>query len=311
MASVRIREAMPADVGSIVSLMRTEMGWPDDERAEALWRWKHEDNPFGRSPVWVADADGAVVAVRAFLRWTMLGPDGAPVAAARAVDTATRSDFRGRGLFRTLTLHGIEALADEGVQFVFNTPNAQSRPGYLSMGWVSAGRLGVWVRPTSPRSVVGMVRARVPAGIWPVPNTLGVPIGRDSHFPGSVEHWRPRPGCLGTARSETYLRWRFGMAALGYRMVVNEEHSGFAIVRNRVRGAVVERELLEVMGAPDSWKHVTRERRGVNHLVALGRSPGRGWIRVPNSGPALVVRRVGSASLPPTLDLSLGDVELL
>ena len=57
MAAARIREADPDDVPPIVSIMQSEMGWPDDERAETLWRWKHETNPFGRSPVWVAELE--------------------------------------------------------------------------------------------------------------------------------------------------------------------------------------------------------------------------------------------------------------
>ncbi|MDH5380092.1 MAG: hypothetical protein OEW75_04520, partial [Cyclobacteriaceae bacterium] len=37
----------------------------------------------------------------------------------------------------------------ELTHFIFNTPNEKSRPGYLKMGWVDAGRLPVYFRPVA------------------------------------------------------------------------------------------------------------------------------------------------------------------
>ena len=73
--------------------------------------------------------------------------------AVRAVDTATDPDYQGRGLFTRLTLQAIDELRAEGVDFVFNTPNDQSRPGYLKMGWQVVGTLPTHVRPTRWRNV--------------------------------------------------------------------------------------------------------------------------------------------------------------
>ena len=35
----------------------------------------------------------------------------------------------------------VEELTSDGVDFVFNTPNPESRAGYLTMGWQDAGRI--------------------------------------------------------------------------------------------------------------------------------------------------------------------------
>src|SRR5690606_32239213 len=102
---------------------------------------KHRRNPFGASPMWVAETDEGLAAVRAMMRWELAGPDGRVLRAVRAVDTATHADHRGRGLFRRLTLGAVESLTAEGVDLVFNTPNDQSRPGYLTMGWEVLGRV--------------------------------------------------------------------------------------------------------------------------------------------------------------------------
>ena len=56
--------------------------------------------------------------------------------AVRAVDTITAPEARGRGVFTrfTLAILSNEITRDDDVSFVFNTPNDQSRPGYLKMG---------------------------------------------------------------------------------------------------------------------------------------------------------------------------------
>ena len=51
-------------------------------------------------------------------------------------------------------MQGVEEMTAEGVDVVFNTPNTQSRPGYLKMGWIDVGRLPVAARPTGLRSLV-------------------------------------------------------------------------------------------------------------------------------------------------------------
>ena len=76
MTADEIRPAVAADRAPILAIMRSVLGWPDDERAEHLWSWKHEQNPFGASPVWVGLHDEEVVAVRAFMRWELAAPRG-------------------------------------------------------------------------------------------------------------------------------------------------------------------------------------------------------------------------------------------
>jgi GNAT superfamily N-acetyltransferase len=83
-------------------------------------------------------------------------------------------DYQGRGIFTRLTLHAIDELAREGVAFVFNTPNDQSRPGYLKMGWEVVGQLPTLVRPTRWRSLARIAQARVPAERWSTPSGAGV-----------------------------------------------------------------------------------------------------------------------------------------
>ncbi len=322
-AEGQIRVATAADVPAIVALMQSELGWPEDPRAEALWRWKHEQNPFGTSLVWVAECGGEVIALRAFMRWRMITSDGQVLQAARAVDTATRHDQRGRGWFRALTLHGLGALQDHGIAFVFNTPNEQSRPGYLSMGWRDVGRLPVWVRPTRWSSLLSMVRSRTAAELWPAHHqtqlaAMSELLASDAD-PAALslvrraDRWRPAAGSVGTERSFEYLAWRYGLPALGYRWSESSGRSGegVVIVRDRARGESVERVMLDEVGDFGSWRSVIGGDSAVDYLLALGPRPGWGWLPVPGAGPRLVARPIGDNVVPSAFDLTLGDVELL
>src|SRR5699024_2674537 len=142
-------------------LARETLGWGDDDRHRQLFRWKHDENEFGPSPRWVAVAGDRVVGFRTMMRWRFRHPSHRPLTAVRAVDTATAPDFQGRGIFRSLTMTAIEQLQEQHVDFVFNTPNDQSLPGYLKMGWTELGRPPVAVAPRL-RSAPRTMRSRVP-----------------------------------------------------------------------------------------------------------------------------------------------------
>ena len=313
--TAEIRPAVPGDLPEILRLMRDELGWPDDERAEALWRWKHEQNPFGVSPVWVAAEREGIVALRAFLRWRMLMPDGTAVNAVRAVDTATDRRHRGQGWFRRLTLHALEAMQAEGVDFVFNTPNEQSRPGYLSMGWTEQKRPVVWLRPGSLARLPLLARSRTGADIWPAPCEVG--LDTTEAFVGGAVPTRPDtrmgkgPAGPETDRSPEFYRWRYGLPSLGYRVATapGGVGAGFAVFRARRRGPSVERVLLDHVGARSAVAGALAQPPSFDHALAVGRFPGPGWFPVPGLGPRLVARPLASA-LPNRLSLNLGDIEL-
>ena len=172
-----IREATLADRSSIIELCRASLGWGDDPRFEQLFSWKHDQNAFGPSYMWVATDGGRIVGLRAFMRWEFVRR-GEVLRAVRAVDTATHPDYQGKGLFTAMTMHGLDVIRDDGVDFVFNTPNDKSRPGYLKMGWQEVGKLPVAIRVAGPGGAVRMARSRVASSHWPTNGRLRRAGGR-------------------------------------------------------------------------------------------------------------------------------------
>ena len=316
-----IRRASPADRAAIIDLLAVSLGRDADPRYETLFAWKHDTNPVGASPAWVATDGERLAGFRVLMQWEFSQGDRI-VHAVRAVDTATHPDYQGRGIFTRLTLHAIDELRDEGVDFVFNTPNDQSRPGYLKMGWQVVGQLPTVVRPTHWRRLPRVLTARVPAERWSTPTEAGEPAAVVlADTPGLERLIAGMPAARGTAthRTAAYLRWRYGTPLLGYRAVVARGGlgEGVALFRVRARGAAREVALCDLLvagGDRGVEAALVREvaRVDADYVIALGGraiQPGP-MFRLPRQGPLLTWRAVAETTIPDRWDLALGDIEL-
>ncbi len=133
------------DLPEMISLLRKSLGEGLIPKSEEYFKWKHEQNPFGKSKILLAKEEGKIVGLRAFMKWKW--KDGNEIiTAVRAVDTATDPAFQGKGIFKKLTLQAVEECKSEGCGLVFNSPNENSRPGYLKMGWEDEGRMPLLIK---------------------------------------------------------------------------------------------------------------------------------------------------------------------
>ena len=145
---VSIRPYEPTDLDEVLGLLRVSLGESEvNRRSPELFAWKHVNNPFGPSIMLVAEDATGIVGFRAFMRWELSTVDGQRIRCVRPVDTATHPRAQRQGIFRNLTLAAVEAARLDKVDLIFNTPNPRSKAGYLTMGWVEVGRIGVLLRP--------------------------------------------------------------------------------------------------------------------------------------------------------------------
>jgi hypothetical protein len=322
-AELLVRPATDEDTPAIVDLLCLALGWHSDEQHRALFAWKHRDNPFGKSPSWVALDEEGIVGVRIFMRWAFLLGDRT-ITAVRAVDTATHPRARGLGIFRTLTLRGVDEMTAQGVNWVFNTPNDQSLPGYLSMGWQRLGRLPVALRPASVRVVPRLAAARVPAELWSAPTSAGEDaasvVAEGEQLAQLLGSQSPTADGVRTARSVSYLQWRYGAGPVEYRALLAGPslRDGVAFFRLRRRGPATEVAIADVV-VPRSDPHLigrlgrqVLEASGGDYVIALGTARPRGWLRLPRIGPLLTWRPLADTVAPSIegWELSAGDVEL-
>lgn len=320
MGEIEVRRAGPEDAAAVTELLRTSLGKQDDPHYEDFLRRKHERNPFGVSPAWVAVDGERVVGYRTLLRWQFRTDEGTVLSTVRAVDTATDPDYRGRGIFRLLTLEAVADLTRAGDAFIFNTPNDQSRPGYLSMGWTTVRRLPVGVLPAGPGALGRMVKSRVASQIWSEETEVGVNAQdafADEQVCAQLLTHAPQEG-LRTNRTIAYLRWRTEFAPLRYRVLFADPEKparGAVVFRVRRRGEGLEAVVAELL-VPSRLvgMRLLRDvvaRTGADYAIGLRTGPSAGPIPLPRQGPLLTARPLARGLPDPAAwRLTMGDIEL-
>lgn len=319
---MNIRPATEGDIPSIVSLLKLSLGESLMPKSEAYWRWKHVQNPFGASPVLLAEEHGEVVGVRAFMRWTWTDGER-QYRAVRAVDTATHPAHQGKGIFKKLTLALVDSCKAEGVEFIFNTPNTQSRPGYLKMGWVDAGKLPIQIRPLNVTGMVASLAGR-PA------KAAGTGYLNPGDLDASMLAALAKNHSHGTGRLVTeqvpgYLKWRYyDVPVVKYFYHAYAPDAVQAVFIGRIKSSRLGNEfrVTEVFSASPEITPAARKA-----LFAFARSQGADYVtcsgtRQPLSlgitlrrGPITTVRPLNDISTSELVDFNrwspgLGDLEL-
>ncbi len=331
-----VRALGPTDRSAVLELLSLSLG-RGERRTEAWWRWKHELNPCGPSLLMGAFDGSRLVGLRAFLRWRLRW-DGSEHAAVRAVDTATHPDYRGRGIFRSLTMKGLGMLADEGTEWVFNTPNDNSYPGYLKMGWRPVADLRMAVRVNNWLRLLG-------AGGKPTcrhhePNSAG-------HSTQDFAHWwsartpqeraqvargfdRAAGEAVRTAWFEELIEWRFLHHPQARYWMLFDPHApcDAVLVRLNIRFGRREGVVAAVVGSPSIGHLLKRygKQWPVDYWIwrpgavpaAIGPALRQGFVTVPAVGMHFVIRHTsgnaagsGSVLQAQRWHLGLGDIELL
>ncbi|HEY5750359.1 MAG TPA: GNAT family N-acetyltransferase [Chryseolinea sp.] len=238
-----IREATAQDIPEIVALLKQSLGESLMPKSEHYWRWKHLENPFGPSPVLLCRENDTLIGVRAFMRWRWK-QGGQLFHAVRAVDTATHPGHQGKGIFKKLTLNLVDLCKKNGDHFVFNTPNSQSKPGYLKMGWEEAGKLPIAFSVQHPfRMAWNLATRKVPQA----------PLKSD----GILSRYLSHPGlhqllernlqdeAIVTDISPAYLAWRYQHVPVVDYVAVGEENGNAltGLILGRIKPTKLGNEL--------------------------------------------------------------------
>jgi len=219
---MEIREATEGDIGEIVALLKHSLGESLMPKSEQYWRWKHLENPFGPSPVLLCWEGSELIGVRAFMRWEWI-QQGQVYRAVRAVDTATHPAHQGKGIFKKLTLALVDYCKQQGVHFVFNTPNQQSKPGYLKMGWEEAGKLPVYGSIQRPFSMMKHFISKTDTQQYEAENNaIKYYLQHDKLSTLLTDHHHQTKQ-LTTNISAQYLTWRYVDVPVANYVAIGEE----------------------------------------------------------------------------------------
>ncbi|APS39315.1 GNAT family N-acetyltransferase [Salegentibacter sp. T436] len=310
---MKIREANHSDIPEILEVLKASLGETSSKKNQDIWRFKHVENPFGESLVLLAEEKDNIIGVRAFMRWRWQQGENI-FSAFRAVDTATHPAHQGKGIFKKLTLKALELGKERGDHFVFNTPNQQSKPGYLKMGWKEIDKLNTQIIPIIPF-------------FW---NSISV-----QHYPKQTTDlslkllsvWNSKledSSNLYTPKTKDYLEWRYINNPLQeYRIETTENYFIAAYVKQHKK--FKELRISELILVDPQYKKTCKslikkwaKEYGV-HFISLNYpwDPSIFKLKVSGKfGPVLTFKNLESSSIDPKVyrienwGYSLGDLEL-
>ncbi|PRX43491.1 GNAT family N-acetyltransferase [Salegentibacter salegens] len=311
---MQIREAIEQEIPEIIEVLKASLGETYSKKTEAVWRYKHEDNPFGKSVVLVAEENEEIVGIRAFMHWEWRLGDQI-FSTFRAVDTATHPDHQGKGVFKKLTLNALEVVKEQGDDFIFNTPNTQSLPGYLKMGWKEVSKLKIRVKPANPFHWLNNKTGKA----YTVNNTCGE--GQLANLTSVYNKLKAEENRLFTLKSPEYLIWRYENNPLqNYEIKADQDFYLAAYIKEHKY--VKELRITEHIYSDDRGLQKINKavkefskKFGAQIITSTGLSYGVGFSG--NYGPVLTLRDV---NLDPNLkqellqlnnwSYTLGDLEL-
>jgi len=330
-SGLEVRRFRREDEAEVLELVGTVLYPEDFPDFPGYWRWKHYENPFGKSFGLVALAGEKVVAARLFMHWQLCA-GGQLLRVGRAVDAAVHPGWRRQGLFQKLTLAQLEPMRADGLVLTFNTPNAASSAGYRKMGWVDLGRLPLRVKVVRPLTAFPVLlsgrRAEVPqprteSGVVPnaagrVDNSQVLALLREPAVrslvegAGTAQNVDPPPGSaafrLRTALSPAYLEWHYGRNCwYQYAAAFVSKREAGALVIGRVRHRRGLREALVTEIVASEARHsralvaeaMTQLARDTQAdylaVAALGQAPGLrdGFVPIGRRGAGVALRVLG------------------
>ena len=108
-----------------------------------FWKWKHFDNPDGKSLMFVAKHNNKIVGARPLWKNT-LSYKGKDFDALQCVDSAVHPAMRGRRIFSNLNKYAMDNVKNV---VVFNSPNENSVRAFVRGGWANIRGFNTYFRP--------------------------------------------------------------------------------------------------------------------------------------------------------------------
>lgn len=278
-----------SDVPEIVELLKGSLS---NNHTVTNFLWKHYENPFGKSYGLLACDEGKIVGVRMFMFWEFKIGDKI-VKAIRPVDTITHPEYRGQGIFKRLTLEGLQK--NEGAfEIIFNTPNNNSFPGYLKMGWKKYDKpLNYYISLLLPslkyaKQITLLEKSKIELGSEEV---------LDSNF-------------FKTNISPSYIKWRF--KSNEYDLAWYQEYGSHLLIiyKLKVIRGIKCLILIDFVGLNDLLKNALRGLAAKLRFFSIYHLGNRELFKIrKKSGLSIVVYKDDIKNIHSELDFSLADLE--
>lgn len=283
-----VKNIREIDIGRITALLSMNLSDAGITRKTAeLWSWKHKNCYFGQTIGYGAFDGDELVSLRPFMQWQLKAGEYEVLKALRPVDTVTAFSARKKGLFSHLTRL---VLDEEKYSFplLFNTPNSNSLPGNLKLGWNIHQQLALKLKITKPflfvRFLFKSVRESVLSHGFDSVDCIHSMKEFDSSdlavFLETAEAFeanRPFQG-LRTPRTAQYLKWRYrehpNANYYVYKHIVNSNAVGLMVFRQENRRGIPGYVICDVFVQEYTEKALKATFDGMHKSIPLAFSVG-------------------------------------
>ena len=211
--------------------------------------WKHFQNPNGPSIIIYATdrQTGQIAAMRALWAWK-LRCGQAQIDAYQPCESLTAPDYQRMGLFTRLTRMAVDLAGQKHARFLFNFPNANSKPAYIKMGWHCLGGLATLWKPAGPVEIIASLFQRKPddcSRSGPDDSAIASADKYDSRKEDISGHHRLKGSMYFGSRHQALIDWRLKRPGGLNRLVRTDKAA--AIVHLRHRGKLREACIIELL----------------------------------------------------------------
>lgn len=183
---------------------------PEQEKdvAQGKLDWKFARHPAGRGSISVAEMDGRVVGLNAFMPGRFMA-GGQVVLGYQSMDTIVSEEARGQGVFGKL-INCFYAETDG--ELIYGFPNLNSSPGFFGkLGWTSFGSVPMMMRPLRSGFFLRRFWKHAPDVPLPLLKKRARAARRIDRFGGDATRlWHEFARGIGCAviRDADFLNWR-------------------------------------------------------------------------------------------------------
>lgn len=115
----------------------------EQKKDEEWFHWKFEQSPYGKAVLACAFDGDTVAGCVAYGKGVVRYQEKEWVAAL-SYETFVHPSYQGKGLFKKLISLAESEMAKEGIQFLYNFPNANSITGFKHMNWIGKNDIRVF-----------------------------------------------------------------------------------------------------------------------------------------------------------------------
>jgi len=274
-----IRLATDGDKESVLELLNyvfTQQQRTTFRRDSKYWKWKYQDNPFGNSVLTVAEVNNRIIGVDILLPWEFK-VRGSVISALQPCESAVHPDYRGKGVFTKMRIHGVENARKQDVRLIFNFPNKNSLFTNLSLGWHYLGKIIWWVKILKPANVITGIISTGKAEPVEIDNKYSI----DSYHINQVaQRYVSFDGLLKSNRISGFHEWRYVMHPnRSYGMVHLEKDGDNTIVIFTVNQNGRNREMIivDLIGSTENTVPVLKM------VLDAGRQMNVGFVAIMNN----------------------------